>query len=196
MGLGVTIVRNLGDNGGPVASRVEAELDALVAWAKTSPRVIHVDFSTVGNVGAGPDVLHTYTLPANSLATDGDFLRVRYAGRFAGDADTKTIDVRFGGVSAISLAETQGVWGWLYDITYIRTTATTVLFAVNVSWGRLRVPAGGALTDDGLFQAEVTGLTIANLNSNTMLMEVQGGDAGSETDDVRQFLSTVELYQQ
>jgi hypothetical protein len=150
----------------------------------------------VGNVGAGPDVLHTFTLPANSLATDGDWLRVRYAGRFAGDADTKTIDVRFGGVSVISLAEAQGVWGWLYDLTYIRTSSTTVLFAVNVAWGRLRVPAGGALTDDGLFQAELSSITVANLNSNTMLMEIQGGDAGSETDDVRQFLSVIELCQQ
>lgn len=196
--IGSLIIRNLGDAGGPPSDRVSQELDNLIAWAKDAPRVIHRSFPSppTGNVGAGPDTIHTFSLPAGSLATNGDYLKVRYAGLFAGDADQKTIVVSFDAQTVSNLFENQIATHWVYDITYGRVSATTVRFASHIGWGRLRVPNAGVLTDEGLFAAEQGLINVANLNSNAVTMLVQGGDAGSETDDVQLSQAIIELCQQ
>jgi hypothetical protein len=87
--LGQLIIRKVGDTGGPPSGRVSDELDNIINWAKTSPRRIRFDTSTVGNVGAGLDTLHTFSLDTpNRLLTDGDSLKVRYGGKFAANANT------------------------------------------------------------------------------------------------------------
>src|SRR5262245_66413973 len=86
-GLGQVIIKRIGDVGGPPASRVSSELDNIIAWAKDSPRRVGFNFSTVGNVGTGLDTLHTFTLPANSLATNNDELECRFGGCYANNTN-------------------------------------------------------------------------------------------------------------
>lgn len=192
------IIRILGDVGGPRIDDVDDELNTIFAWAKDAPRCLVRDFPStpVGNVNAGPDTLHTFTLPSGSLATNGDWLRVRYAGLFAGDNDTKTIVVQFDGQTVSNLAEAQAPVAWTYDIIYGRVSATSVRYSSAISWGRLRFPNAGALTDEGLFTAEQGVITVANLNSNGVILLLQGGDAGSETNDVQYSQAVIELCQQ
>lgn len=198
-GLGNVIVYRIGDTGGPVAGRVESEFDTIFNWSKDSLRRIHSSFpsSLPGNTGAGPDTLHTYTLDTpNRLNTDGDYLRVRYAGLYAGDNDNKQINVLFDSQTVSTLAELQAPVSWVYDITYGRVDSTHIRYASNISWGRLRVPNGGALADEGLFTAEQGLITVANLNNNAVTLLIQGGDAGSETGDVQLSSAIIELAQQ
>jgi len=154
---------------------------------------IEVNMSTVGNVDAGPDVLHTFTLGAGSLAANEDYLWLRYAGAFAANANTKTLIILFGGQTVSNLAQIQNGGAWVYDIIYTRVSDTTVRCASQISWGRLRRPSGGALTDDGLLTGEVALITVADLDTTAMILEVQGGNAGSATDDTVQNLSIIEL---
>jgi hypothetical protein len=96
-GLGNLIVRNIGDGAGPIASRVESELDSLVAWAKLSPRITFVDVTDHANSGSGVTTIITVSNAAGTLAATGDFLE------FVGEYDlvsagvTKTITYSFGG---------------------------------------------------------------------------------------------------
>src|SRR5262245_57178792 len=127
-GLGQLIIRNLGDVGGPPASRVSEELDNIIAWAKNSPRNINTDLSTPGNVGAGLDLLHTFSLDTpNRLNTNGDYLRVRYSGSFASNANTKRIKISFGSATAhdSTLFDIRS-GAWSYDIIYARVSSTSV----------------------------------------------------------------------
>jgi hypothetical protein len=94
-GLGQVIIRRLTDVGGAPASRVSEELDRLYAWAKDSPRRINFNFAQVGNVGGGEDDLHSHTVAANSLATNGDSIWFYFAGTNANTANNKTWRVRF-----------------------------------------------------------------------------------------------------
>jgi hypothetical protein len=192
------IIRNLGDTGGPSSSRVDEELNNIIAWAKLSPRVLVHDFPStpVGNTGAGPDTLHSYSLPAGSLATNGDFLRVTYTGLFAGDNDTKTIAITFDSQVVSALAQAQAPTSWKYNIILGRVTDTTVRFGSDIHWGRLRVPNGGALLDEGLFAAEQGLITVADMDVNALTLLLVGGDAGSETNDVQYSQAVVELFQQ
>src|SRR5262245_47848991 len=124
-GLGQLIISKIGDVGGPPASRVSEELDNIIAWAKNAPRCIQRDTSTVGNVGAGLDTLHTFSLPAGSLATNGDYLQVEYAGAAAGNAvaGTKVINIQAeidAQVNGLTGAVSRGQAGaWRYNIRYI-----------------------------------------------------------------------------
>ena len=54
-------------------------------------------FADVGNVGAGEDTLHTFTLPADALNADGKAIRIKAIFRTAANANVKTIKLHFGG---------------------------------------------------------------------------------------------------
>lgn len=201
--LNKVIIRNLGDVGGPQSSLVDAELDNLVAWVRSSPRVIHRNISVTNSSGAGPDTLHTFSLPLNSLQADGDFVRVEYAGIFAANDNDKAIQARFGGTEYVNrgLGKTDldGTLGWVVRATITRLTSTSVfvasmymanlLFAdsLNVFTG---TSANGAIM--GASNLDITGLS--NLNSNATTMDCRS--LGVAASDVTQKLSLVELTQQ
>lgn len=55
--------------------------------------------AVLGNVGAGTDVIQTYTQPAASLARDGQMIVFRVEYIFAANGNTKTPSIQFGGVN-------------------------------------------------------------------------------------------------
>ena len=90
-----SLMQALRDN--PVAITEGASGAPKVVPAGTSgiPYPIHSNVVEVGNVGAGEDDLMSYTVPANTLANDGDRLKV--FGTFHGNAaDTGTVKFLFG----------------------------------------------------------------------------------------------------
>src|SRR5262245_28344898 len=89
--LGNVIIRNIGDAGGPRSDWVADEINNLIAWAKDAPRVIHRNTATTGTVGTGLDNLHSFSLPAGSLASDGDFVEFIYGGILATNDNQKRI---------------------------------------------------------------------------------------------------------
>lgn len=89
--------------------------------------VLTVNSTPVGNVGAGEDNLITYSVPANTLLVNAQYLRFEMAGTFAASANDKRIRVYFGstllfdtGVLAITDAGDWAVRG-----TIMRTGAAT-----------------------------------------------------------------------
>ncbi len=195
--LGQLIIRNIGDNGGPRADRVSAEFDSIIAWAKDAPRCIHRDISVVGNVTTGLDSLHTFTLPANSLATNGDWVRFRYAGNLATNDNNKRLRISIDNqtLEDTGLIDIDQGW-WKVDGTYTRLTATTVFAEASISFGFLN-QLDGAAAQSGSSQRLISrnsGLTVANLGSNGVVLLVQA--EATSTNDVTQGLSIIELCQQ
>lgn len=88
--------------------------------------VIKTDTTTTGNVGAGDDTLQTYSVPANTLATNGDTLSGTCAGTFGANANNKRLRVKFGATTIFdsgSIAWNTGDWVLQFEI--VRTGATT-----------------------------------------------------------------------
>lgn len=164
-------------------------------------RRFHTDTSLVGNVGAGLDTLHTFTLPANSLATNGDYLTVHYAGVYAANsASTKRVVINFGGVvvSAPGLTDITNCT-WNYDIRYVRITSTSVLASITFNWGNISSSeaAPAVLGPTGSFHAcSSASIAVADLVANPQIMSVQGESGAGTTDDVVQNLSIIEISQQ
>lgn len=57
--------------------------------------------TTVGNVGTGDDVLHSYSLPAGTLANDGQSIVIESGGQFAANANNKRVRVKFGSTTVL-----------------------------------------------------------------------------------------------
>lgn len=117
-----------------VATRLEAFRIAFATGGTATHKlmgVINSQFTEVGNVGAGADTLMSFTLPANTLDTDGKALRIRAA--FKGNGvDNVTLTFIFGATgftirsgTSITTAEAR----LAVDIIVIRTSSNNQLMS-------------------------------------------------------------------
>lgn len=164
-------------------------------------RRLPTDISVVGNIGAGLDTLHTFTLPANSLATDGDYLNVHYSGIFAANsASTKRVVINFGGVVVSNPGLTDITnCAWNYDIRYVRITSVSVLVSIAFMWGNISSTeaAPAVLGPTGSFYAcSSASIAVADLVANPQILLVQGESGAGTSNDVVQNLSVIEISQQ
>src|SRR5262245_63414445 len=127
--IATALIRRLGDGAGALTRDVTAEIDNLINWVKFAPRRIKDDTSVVGNVGAGLDVLHTFSLDTpNRLLTDGDELIVYYGGNFTANDTDKQVQAFFGGTAyeSMGLADIDGATGWTIQARIIRLSSSAV----------------------------------------------------------------------
>jgi len=163
-----------------------------------TPWAIQVDTSTVGNVGGGLDTLHTYSLPAGSLATNGDYLKVVYGGLYAANDNNKRLVISFGGQgvedSGLIDIDSGTNIGWTVHIRYTRLSATTVLATATICSGFLQFDSGGANAGTGgRYLSRSFVLTVTDLAANAQTLLVQA--EATADNDVTQNLSIVELVQ-
>lgn len=153
----------------------------------------YVDLSTVGNVGVGLDSLHSFSIPANTLASDGDWLHIRYAGKFATNDNDKRIQVSIDGQSIHNTgAFDQDSGLWVYDLDIFRLSAISVRAAVSLYWNFITRDGGGIMGGNGLFATEDKDLPVANLNSNAVTLLVQGEAIADN--DIVQNVSHIKYY--
>lgn len=90
--------------------------------------VLHVGTTTVST---DADLLEkdlwTYTLPANTLNENGRLLRITVTGRYASNANNKTIRLYVGGSAYVTQTTASNGVGWTMTVLVIRTAAAVVL---------------------------------------------------------------------
>lgn len=86
----------------------------------------NVNTTSVGNVGAGEDDLMTFSLPASSLSTNGDYIEIHAWGTTASNANNKQIKIYFGS-TALFTSSNSGANNidWSFTARVIRTAAAT-----------------------------------------------------------------------
>ena len=139
-------------------------------------RNLTVNTTTVGNVGTGEDDLRTYSVPAATLAVNGDHLAWEAAGTFAATANNKRVKVKFGattlfdtGVLAITAAG-----DWQVNGLVIRTGAATQKNVARWSCTDAALPTAtdyttAAETLSGAVTLKLTGEATAN---NDIVQEI------------------------
>ncbi|MCE3233772.1 MAG: uncharacterized protein K0R98_2029, partial [Rickettsiaceae bacterium] len=169
--------QNVNITGGAISGIVAGSGSATISMAGA----INVQYTPVGNVGAGEDDLMSYTLPANSLSAAGKLVRVFAWGTGANNGNSKTVKAYIGGTqinSASLLASAAGVWRCEFFLVssgadtqsyfseFIRLSATAVDVAVREQ---------GALSkDDGAgIILKFTGTATSNddITQNGMIVE-------------------------
>ena len=144
--------------------------ESMGAGTGTTTRVglANVQTSSAG-VGNGADTtddtLFTYTLPLNSLSTNGKSMRIRAWGKLAANANNKTVKLWFAGTAIVSSGViTFNAKDWSADIELTRIDAT-------------HVSCVGTYYDDTATAEIVTvtaNLVVADLAANTSILKVTG----------------------
>jgi hypothetical protein len=205
--IGSLIIRNIGDVGGPPSDRVSQELDSLITGVNDisagTTRIIGVPYtlpggvitSTVGNVGGGLKNLHSFSLPAGSLAANSDYLDLFFAGSFASNDNDKQVNITMDGQNIMDIGGVIDIDNlfWTARLRVVRLSATTVRAYSDNTWSQIRVN-GGVL--DGFANGAIVFVnrqapTVSNLNSNAVTIQVRG--EGTANNDVVQDLSIVQL---
>lgn len=88
---------------------------------------LYTEYSTVGNVTTGEDILFTDTIAGGTLSTDGNSIKGRFSGIVANNGNTKTIRLSFGATDILTRGTTTPTIGqaWTIDYEIIRTGAAT-----------------------------------------------------------------------
>lgn len=137
---------------------------------------INVNTTAVGNVGAGEDDLISYTVPANTLNTNGDFLDFEFFGTFAANANNKTVKCYFGATNIFnSGAQAENGGSWKVSGKIIRTGAATQKAIVEF------------ITDGILFTDDITYTATALTLSSTNILKCTG-EATADNDIVNEAL--------
>lgn len=136
-----------------------------------------------GNVGGGLDVIHTYSLPANSLKSDLDVLELWYEFNFAANNNDKRIDGNFGGNNyfGMGLVDVDG-GGGIFKVTITRLTSTSVRIGCFTLFNFFHAdsaapPAITSFNTGAYFDTRAvlaSGLADMNANSTTIELKAEG----------------------
>lgn len=87
---------------------------------------IHENLTPVSNSGTGETNLMSYSLPANTLGTDNDYLELEAWGEFTAAASNKTVKMYFGSTVIFNTtALAFGASAWRIKATVVRGSSTT-----------------------------------------------------------------------
>ena len=151
-----------------------------VGGVETFTGIVHrnltINTSVVGNVGTGEDDLRTYSVPAATLAVNGDHLVWEAAGTFAASANNKRVKVKFGGTTMFDtgvLAIT-AAGDWYVTGLVIRTGAATQKCVARWSCSDAALPTATDYTTagetlSGAVTLKLTGEATAN---NDIVQEI------------------------
>lgn len=146
--------------------------------------VVSINIVDVPSVGAGPDNLMTYALPAGTLNVDGkSALRVTAWGSYGATANAKTLTAVFGATSIAVGGGSPNNVPWSVMFYVVRNTATT---QVMTGWGGGR----SAGVWDGFSPAEATP---AETLANAITIKFQS--TGTAANDVIQKGMIVEVLE-
>lgn len=111
---------------------------------------IHQDTAAVGNVGAGEDTLITWTMPANTMGANGDQIEIITWGKYASNANNKTVKVYFGATNVVvnHAALSQNGGAWFARATVVRTGAASQDSAGTIQYGTRSAVVQGANVED------------------------------------------------
>lgn len=166
------------------------------------PRVISggVNVTATGNVGAGLDPLHSFTLPADTLANDLDFIEAVFGGTFATNDNDKRLAIQFDGQTIFdsALQDFDGQADrdqWALKTTIIRVTDTFINAVTQILIGQFFADGAGTLVStNGMIRGSVVnGVAVADLDTNAVVFRVAAESGAAATNDIVQRSSVVRL---
>lgn len=158
----------------------------------------YVDVTAAGNIGAGADTLHTYTLDTNILAFNGDMLKIEYIGGFATNDNNKRLEIQFDAQSIFNTGsfdfDGAGANGqWTMSLNIVRVTPTSIRSSIRALLGQVVADGAAAVTGSNAVHTGRNVLTtVSNLNTTAVVINVIG--EATANDDVTQNLSVIEFF--
>lgn len=130
---------------------------------------LNTNTTEVGNAGVGEDNLISYTLPANSLSTNGYGVRITAWGTTANNGDAKTVKLYFGSVILTTSLTINQASVWHIEAMIFRTASNAQDYVAKLS-------QGGSTTIQDIEQG-----TLTETDSSTITIKTTG-EATSDND--------------
>ena len=141
---------------------------------------LNANTSASGNTGSGEDNLMTYTIPADTLNTNGDQIDFTMTFTFAANANSKRVKLYYGATTIFdSGAQNQNSGSMEIRGTIVRTGATTQLISFSQN------------NDASSFTIRSGYTTAAETLSSTVVLKATG--EGSADNDIQQILLIVKM---
>lgn len=162
------------------------------------PFTIEINTTLVNAAGGGIQNLHSYTVPANTLQANGDYLEVWHSGTFAADADSKGLGMNIAGTNTINTGtiDIGNAAGWSMHTRVIRLTSTSIRTLTTITAGFASVTEANTAnggTVGGVIYSESDDLAVSDLASNTFNIIAQS--VSTNANDVTQNLSIIQVVQ-
>ena len=143
--------------------------------------LLDINTTSASNVGVGSTDMIEYTLPANTLTTTGDILKIEAWGVYAANANNKTVTLEFGGQTILttgSIAANAG--SWKITASIIRTGASTQEIITEI------ISSNSSVTDS------VTRTAGTQTLSNDLTIKCTS--TGGADDDITQYSLLTNLF--
>jgi len=141
---------------------------------------LNANTTASGNTGSGEDNLMTYTIPADTLNTNGDQIDFTMTFTFAANANSKRVKLYYGATTIFdSGSQNQNSGSMEIRGTIVRTGATTQLISFSQN------------NDASSFTIRSGYTTAAETLSSTVVLKATG--EGSADNDIQQILLIVKM---
>ncbi len=95
--------------------------------------MLYADVTQSSSVGAGPTTLGTYTIPANTLASDGSQIIIKAYGQLANNGNTKAINFDYAGAATFTITTTTTGY-WKMTATLIKSGANMLVVSDSAAY--------------------------------------------------------------
>lgn len=155
--------------------------------------------NVVGNVTTGLDPLNSFTIVADTIANNTDFVEFCYSGTFANNDNQKRIALTIDGQTILDtgLFDFDGAvgalaeWCIMGDIT--RISATSVICSAIIGLGQISADGAVSVTGNGVIGGRNQTLTVSNLDTLPVILLLSA--EGTATNDITKTKSRVKITQ-
>lgn len=158
-----------------------------LAIGPLSTRILTVNGNFTLVSGADLQVMHSFTLPAGTLAKNGDSLKVQYGGGAQISTSQKRLVVDISGVTLydsglVDLGGNGNDWrGFCIHAMYLRMSPTYLLCSFQLIINTTEIDFQNAiispLNEGGIITAYSNPLNVPNMDTNDLVLSVQGASA-------------------
>lgn len=140
-----------------------------LAWNRSAYERLYRDHSQTGNTGGAPEVVGSYTLPANKLDVEFQQLRIKAYGKCANNGNSKVLTLNVDGVVIITSSSSQDDGSWSIEAVLTMTDTSEML-----AFSELRATGSGAF--DNAINTE-SGVSVDFTSDMDIEIEVTGVSA-------------------
>ena len=162
---------------GEASKMLATDSNKEIVYRSLAPVTLAVFYADVWNVGSSSYDLYTYTLPANTLNTDGQSIEFIFSGITESNSSLKSIEFKINSGTLGGIASIAPAAFWTVKISLIRASNTEIRITKEVIFGASTVLSYHSvsvnLTTDTIFKLSGTAPTTADITAKMGRVEMK-----------------------
>lgn len=163
-------------------------------YIKGVPKNIFQNAASAGNIGVGLDTIRTFTIVANSLNNNQDYIDFEFLVLFATNDNDKRLQLEVDGQAQYNSALfDQDSGSALLQVRLYRFTAQVLIYRHLITWFDINRDGAGTMTGNGRMNAFANIIDLGSAKLDTTNIDVVLKGEATANDDVVSLLINVDL---